>query len=265
MQKQQKLHFEEVFTKCNNLCKNCSNYTLKHTILPMKNGKQVFSENKNKTRNITQNAANAANFKCGVLSQLFACARKFEKEAATQFDRVEPFHVAVRALEQNCGGKIASSARDALEHEWMRVLLYTHDALPNLIKILEDIIDDRALAKTLGLGLNIFKESTYDQVEQMLKMLERKRNLNELYFAVEDMIACLSDKSKKMIEIRFLERKSAAEAAEMLGLNERTVQRRTERLLDEMTFLAPKYSLTADELLFRLGNKEPWMLNWFRL
>ena len=265
MQKQHLQDCEAIFQKCNILCQNCVDSAQKHSILPMKNGKQKTATKTNYEKNQDQLTPLQRLNKCQTAQALLGYAKEYEAIAETQLERVETYHIAVSYIEQNCDGVVAAEARRQLEHEWMRVLLQTHDALPNLVKIIEDIVDDRALAKTLGLGLNVFKENTYNQVEQMLRFLDRKRNLKELYESVETALGLVSDKSKEMARIRYIEHKSAAEAAAELGLGQRTVQRRTERLLDEMRSLAFVCNIEPEKLLWSLGRDEPWMLKWFRM
>lgn len=255
-----------IFEKCKKICENCVNSCKKTPISNEKIGKFKICKNKFNNAEIEKKLTNRQQFdNCECAKMLFGFARKIGEASVSQFERVKLFHVVVAFLEENCDGVVSKEARRILEHEWMRVLLNTYDALPNLVHLIEGIIDDRAYARTLGLGLNVFKENTYSQVEQILKFLERKRNLIELYDLLKNAMGLLSEKSKQMAKIRFFEHKSAQVSALELGLGSRTVQRRTERLLDEMRALSHRFGFDANILLWKLGDKEPWMLNWFRL
>ena len=268
MHKNRNLDFENVLAECNFLCSKCDNSLQKQTILPMKNGNVSNFQSLDKLSKVKPFGLNTSALRfndCQAANALFDCARNLASISNSQFERVENFHVAVSCIEENCSGPVASEARRLLEHEWARVLLFTHNALPNLSKILGDIVDDRALARTIGLGLNVFKENTFTQVEQMLNFIERRRSLNALYNLVNDCLDELSAKSKETANLRFFKRKSAAQAATLLNVSLRTVQRRTERLLDEMRAVMPSHGLDINKLLWWLGKSEPWVLEWFRL
>lgn len=247
--------YDNIFDGCTQFCQNCPKCIHKTPILP---SKSAFGD-KNR-----QNLPNGM-YLCRTMMLLSEVSKYHNITYKNQFDRVVFYYVVRQFLREHCDGQPVKDYEKHISREWAQVVLYVYSALPNICKMIEDVVDERALARSLDLGLNRFNQNTYTQVNNILEFLDRKNRMTNLHIRASRAIAELPPKLKETAEIRFFERKSTAEAAEKLQISLRTVQRRTEKLLDEFVPLMKKYGLDDRNLLFEVGKFEPWMLEWFRL
>ena len=248
--------YDNVFNTCIGICQNCPYCLQKYPISPSKPTKT----NKN-VQNVTKFYDRCP---CKIASILAQTAKTNSALAKTNFERVKFFYVVQLFLEQNCAGKMLEAYTHKMEHEWAQVVLSTYNTIPNICKMIEGLVDELALARSLDLGLNKHNQNTFKQVDNILTYLDRKQRMENMHIKASRAFAELSKKSKEILEMRFFERKTALEAAEKLQITLRSSQRRTEKALDEFVPLMKNFGLDAKNILFEIGKFEPWMLEWFR-
>ena len=248
--------FDKIFDSCAEICQNCTNCAHKCSILPPK------STSLNKIRQTMSSFDKLC--PCKTMMLLSRAGKINNMTTQTNFERVKFFYATKLFLKEHCSGDVAKIYEKKIDREWAQVVLFTYMALPNICKIIEDVIDQKALARSLNLGLNVEHENTFKQVNNMLDFLDRKTRMTNLHVRATRAISELPAKLKETAEMRYFERKSALEMAEKLQISLRTAQRRTEKLLDEFVPLLKKYGLDSKHLLFEIGRTEPWMLQWFK-
>lgn len=257
---QQKIDYEYLFEGCRNFCQNCSFCRQNNIFSPQKSTFCGGDKFEKYTPKVDQKHL------CPCVRAVLEAGRANAKFVPTQFERVKFFHIGAAFLRGVCEGAGSEVYHKILREEWARVLLYTYRAMPNLVKVIEGIVDEKAHNKTCGFGLNAQNENTYTQTDRILFYLHRKHNLVAIHARVRAAVRELSAPSRELAKIKFFDQKSTVETAKRLGLAVRTVQRRAQKCCEEFVPLAEKYGLLPDNMLYALGEGgESWALDWFRL
>ena len=248
---------DRIFDSCDNFCQNCKNcanfneiFAKKVANLPKEQQSQVVFESGNP---------------CKTLMLLSEVAKLNMLTIGTQFERVIFFYQIREFLSKTCGCSLVLNYNRRYMREWAQVLLYTYNSIPNICKIIEDVVDERAMARSMNFGLNIHNENTFDQMDNIINLLDRKTRLINLHVKVKRAVMQLSGKMLETAKIRYFERKNPTMMAQKLNVSVRTCQRRIEQLLDCFCDLMPKYGIDCDDVLFEVGRFDPWLLEWFRL
>ena len=249
--------FDQVFCAGKEFCQNCTKCAKKY----LNYNKNLSITNKNLHNETKCDNDN----KCKTLQLFCEVAAVNNQTYRTQLERVRYYRAVGQFLGENCGGSLSKKYARRYGREWAQVALYTYEALPNICRMIETVVDERAGARSQNYGLNIYNENTLAQANTIISLLDRKTRMINMHIRVKRALADLPEKLLETAKIRYFERKNVPEMAKELNLSNRTCQRRTEQLLDEFVPLLDKYGLNATSILEDVAQFEPWMMEWFRL
>lgn len=142
---------------------------------------------------------------------------------------------------------------------WIKTVICVREKLPNIIKLIDKVV--LAKSSSAGSGSLIFgdhKNGTYGQVEEVLKLQDRKVSLINLYALVEDLTSCLKPEQKKFIELKYYKRRTALAVAEELNIDERSVYRWANSILLKLLVFAKQNNWSSEFFCNQLQN-EGWL------
>lgn len=117
---------------------------------------------------------------------------------------------------------------------WIKTLLSSYSTFPEIIKTIDKIIELQA--STVSFSSDVFNgsKSTYQQVERVIDLTERKNSLLNIYLVTQKMLKKVSPEDYDFLEKRFMYNWKIEELASELNVTMRTVYRKIEKLIDEI-------------------------------
>ncbi len=117
---------------------------------------------------------------------------------------------------------------------WIKTLLSSYSTFPEIIKTIDKIIELQA--STVSFSCDIFNgsKSTYDQVERVIDLTERKNSLLNIYLVTQKMLKKVSAEDYDFLEKKFMYNWKIDELANELNVTPRTVYRKIEKLIEEI-------------------------------
>jgi len=143
----------------------------------------------------------------------------------------------VRSLNKNNDKMIA----------WVKALFTIYPTIPNIISVIDNIVLTRASSSISMSSVYSGSGDTMKQIEKVIDLSERKLKLLNILALVKEIISPLSEKDYEIVDLRFFRRLKAAEIAEMLKVDERTVFRKVNRILEKAVKIC---SSSCYDLLF---------------
>lgn len=118
---------------------------------------------------------------------------------------------------------------------WIRTLLAIYPTLPNIERVISSIIESRACSLNSCYAPNgQMKYSSYEHVNRVLQIIERKDKIIDLYHSIRDLLKILSKEEMRFVEMRFFHRVKPEKIATILGVSRRSVYRYTTRIIDKI-------------------------------
>lgn len=181
----------------------------------------------------------------------------------TEFERVADMHKLFIELKKNKKDTLQlQKEEEKLFKRWAKTLFLTYNALPNIIEIVDNLVESRALAQNYSSGLNYCAESTYEQVLKVVNLVERKKSLISVFNLTTDLINALDREDQKLVQLRYIKRMSIPKIASAFGYQERSVFRLYDRMFSHANKAFKKLRLFPERILERVKG-EPWLLQWF--
>lgn len=143
---------------------------------------------------------------------------------------------------------------------YVKTLFEIYRTLPNVIKILDQIIESRASNAMISNGLF---SSTFDEVEKVIELSERKDKLLNLYFIADNMMKMLSEKQRKFATIKFIKKHTTETIAEELGTTKRSVYRSANTIIKQLCLKMLEKKWDSKFIAFQIGENEKWIENIF--
>lgn len=142
---------------------------------------------------------------------------------------------------------------------WVKTLISVHDVLPNIIKLIDKMVEANAASATNGSAIfGDHRYGTFGQVQQILDMEERKLSLINLYKLIEEMTRSLPQKYAEFLNLKFYKHKKMQYIAEELEIDERTAFRWSHSVINLLVEFCEKNNWT--EMFFMSQtHHEPWL------
>ena len=153
---------------------------------------------------------------------------------------------------QNTKPKIAS---------YIKALLKIKRNLPNIINILDKLIERKAsmLFPSTSIQTSNFNQ-TYNQVEKVISLTERKDKLLNLNIISEKILECLSPADKKLLILKYTHRNKISEISKEINITERSVYRKINSAINKIS----EYMLNKNWTISFLDNQigeESWIID----
>ena len=138
---------------------------------------------------------------------------------------------------------------------WVKTLLSIFGSLPNIIKLIDSIINKNA---TNPFGNNMY-DSTMGQINKVINLYDRKNKLLNIYLLIKKMIENASEDEKKIIGLKFVNKVTIPAMAQKFGCTERNVFRKINNVVDKLTASTIERGWTICFIETQLSN-EPWIM-----
>lgn len=143
---------------------------------------------------------------------------------------------------------------------YVRTLLEAYRTLPNVIKILDQIIESRASNAMLSSGLF---SSAYDEIDKVIELSERKDKLLNLYVITDNMLRMLPEKQRKFAIMKFVKKRSIESIAEEFGTTKRSVYRFANNIIKTLSLKLLEKKWDSKFIEFQIDENEHWIENIF--
>ena len=137
------------------------------------------------------------------------------------------------------GAKNQAYLRNVKETEYAKISAYTkalftvYPSIPNIISVIDNIVLSRASSIVPCSGIYTGANSTYNEIEKVIDMSERKMKLLNLVALTREILSSLSEKDYEVVDMRFFKRMKTSSIAERLMVDERSVYRRLKRAVEK--------------------------------
>lgn len=139
---------------------------------------------------------------------------------------------------------------------WIKTLLSIYGSIPNIIKIIDQIITNQA---TNPFGASHYCAiNTMGLIEKVIDFYERKNKLLNIYILIEKLQERASDLELKLIKMKYVNKLTIDGIAQNLGMERRSVYRRFESLNKKLASYALSKGWTTLFISTQLEN-EPWV------
>jgi len=170
---------------------------------------------------------------------------------------------------KNCKNKNNISNLD-LENQkyylkiYVKTLLEIYKNLPNILCVLDKIIERRAstLMPTSSIYGGSFNE-TYEQVNKVINLSERKDKLLNLYVIIEKFLEFLNQQERKIIILKFVQKYKNIDVAKDVNMSERTIFRKIDKILDKIALFLINQNWNLEFLKHQVGN-ESWINDLYK-
>ena len=173
------------------------------------------------------------------------------------------------AIYDTCGRNMSKQNKEELWIEaqktslniYVRTLFEVSRTLPNIIKILDQIIENRA--SNASFGTAGFASNTYAEIDKVIALGERKDKLLNLHVITETMLKMLSERERKFIMMKFIKKRNIDAIALELGINKRNVYRLSNNVIKKLCIKLLERNWTAQFIDFQIGSNERWIREIF--
>lgn len=141
---------------------------------------------------------------------------------------------------------------------YVRVLLDAYRTIPNVVKILDSIIEKRA-STISPIGPTGFSYNAFDEVEKVIHLTERKDKLINLYLISKKMLDSLTPEDRKFALKKFIQKRNSDDLAIELNINRRTIFRKTNSVITKLCYYLISQNWTSDFIELQIGDDEPWL------
>ena len=125
---------------------------------------------------------------------------------------------------------------------WVKTLICTHAVIPEIIKIVDKTIELQASKVTFSSTVFNKNGSTFDQVESVIDLSERKNKLLNIYIIGKKITETLSTDDHEFLERKYIYNWSAEEMSNYYECSIRTIYRKIDKLIDTIS----EYCLTKN-------------------
>jgi len=147
---------------------------------------------------------------------------------------------------------------------YIKTLLEAYRTLPNILKILDKIIEKRA--STIMPNSYIYgnsPSSTYNEIDKVINLTERKNKLINIFVMTETMLNSLNEQDKKICKLKFIKKCLVEDIAIEFKTTERTIFRRCHTILDKLAIFCATNNWNSAFIKNQI-NDEQWLFEIFK-
>lgn len=153
---------------------------------------------------------------------------------------------------------ICKYAKDSKLIIYIKTLLEAYKFIPSIIKKIDEIIEKRASSVVTTSYIYSSPTSTYDDINKVIDLTERKDKMINLYVLINDMLTSLSDEQKNIAVMKYIKNNKCDEIAEVLNTSERTIYRKCNKIIENLCIYCTQNNINNCFFKSQLSN-EPWL------
>jgi len=173
-------------------------------------------------------------------------------------------HVKNCKINKNFEEKLLNIAYKSDLIIYIKVLLDAYKSLPNIINVIDKIIEKRAstLVPTSAIyGSNYY--NTFSEMNKVIDLTERKDKLLNLFVIIENLLDYLTDDERKIAVLKFVQKNTTEDIAKEMNTTDRTIYRKTNKIIEKLAIYMLNQNWTTEFLKSQIG-REPWIEESFR-
>lgn len=146
---------------------------------------------------------------------------------------------------------------------YIKTFFEIHKTIPNIISIIDRIIEKRA--STIFPTSTIYGKhnSTYSEINKVIDLTERKDKLINLHIIAENMLDCLKPKYKEIAELKYIKKLTVDEIATHCEKCSRSIYRTLATINNEIIKFLDCKNWTVEFFKQQIG-KESWIEEIFQ-
>ena len=141
---------------------------------------------------------------------------------------------------------------------YAKALLTIYPTLPNIVSIVDGIVEKRASSSISLSSVYAGSIHTYKQIEKVIDLSERKYKLLNIFSLIKEIITPLNLRDYEIVDLKFFRRHKFSEIADRLEMEERSLYRRINKILDSIVkFMS--INLIDEQVIEDLIRGEGWI------
>ena len=162
--------------------------------------------------------------------------RKIEKKILKNDNKNEHLLQNYVNNDKNCGFAIYSinEEKEMKMKAYAKALLTIYPTIPNIIQIVDNIVEKRATTSISLSSIYSGTSHTYKQFEKVIDMTERKCKLLNIYSLIKEILTPMSLRDYEIVDLKFFRRHKINTIAERLEMDERSLYRRLNKILESI-------------------------------
>lgn len=141
---------------------------------------------------------------------------------------------------------------------WAKALFFVYPSIPNIIKIVDNIVEQRASSVIGVSSIYACPESSLKQMEKVIDMGERKLRLLNILNLTQELISRLDEKSFEIVSMKYFSRMKTASICDRLALEERSIFRRINRAIEKAARVLFSMGFSSDSIS-KMMTGEGWI------
>lgn len=117
---------------------------------------------------------------------------------------------------------------------WIKTLLSSLNALPQIMNTLDKIIELQASSVSFASNIYNSDKSTLKDIEKVIDLSDRKNTILNIYLMTKDMLKGLSENDMILIEKRYVDGWSIDEISKEFEISHRTVFRKIDKIIENI-------------------------------
>ena len=117
---------------------------------------------------------------------------------------------------------------------WIKTLLSSYNIFPEIIKTVDKIIELQATSISFATDIYNGESTTYNQMEKVIDLSERKNALLNIFIMTKQIIKTLNTQDFDFLEKKFVFGWNAEDLSKEFNISVRTVYRKVDKLIDEI-------------------------------
>lgn len=146
---------------------------------------------------------------------------------------------------------------------YVKVLLEAYKSLPNIINIIDRIIEKRASTIPASAVYGTSYYATYSEMNKVIDLSSRKDKLLNMFVMIEKMLDSLSEKDRKIAVLKFVQKTTAEDIAKEMNSAERTIYRTFNKIIEKLAIFMLEQNWTSDFIKKQISKNEPWLEELF--
>ena len=136
---------------------------------------------------------------------------------------------------------------------WIKTLLSVYASIPNIIKIIDQIVSSHASNPYVTFGGNAFCD-----IEKVIDFCDRKNKLLNIQLMTNKLIDFSNDDEKRIIHFKFKDRATIETIAKFLMIEKRSVYRKIDSIIGKLATFALTQGWSTAFISNQVKN-EPWI------
>lgn len=146
------------------------------------------------------------------------------------------------------------------EKIWSKTILSIYRTLETLVRAIDNLVLERG--RSSGVRSHMFGSNTFNYMNGVIDLIERKRKLINLKLIIESALLKLGCEQQRVLMLTYFDKVKSAEIASLLNCSARTYFRKKEVALNSFTIALKNLNYGCD-YLEKNYLSEKWLMDYY--